>query len=72
MIRKEKKKLVLGECRQGRGACSKAERVVVERQVVDILVENPIKIKALMEEVEVFQPLTDEPFFKGGNYDNGK
>lgn len=25
-----------------------------------------------MEEVEVFQALTDKPFFKGGNYENGK
>lgn len=66
------KKLVLSECCQWRGACSKAERGLVEHQVVDIIVENPIKIKALTEEVEVFQALTDEPFFKGGNYENGK
>lgn len=44
----------------------------MERQVIDIIVENPIKIKALADEVEVFQALTDKPFFKGGNYENGK
>lgn len=45
----------------GDGACSEANGGVVERQVVDIRVEHPIKIKAFTDEADVFEALTDEP-----------
>lgn len=44
----------------------------MECQVVVIRVENPIKIKALTDAEKVFEALKEDPFLKGGNYENGK
>lgn len=56
----------------GQGACGKPERGMVECQVVDVRVEKQIKIKALTDDMQVFEALTGAPFFEEGNYKTGK
>lgn len=43
---------------------------MVECQVVDVRVET--KIEALTDEMQVFEALTEAPFFEKGNYKNEK